>query len=527
LAGRGQKPVFERISAGDCRMFKPVLLYGNAGTHRARRVHALSASQQFLNGMRKKIVFLTALAFAWGCAATAAQAATLSWRFAGLKAVRENKDLVTWRDVTGLPEFAGFNSNLVQRVATSLAKPLAQGGGNETDIAKALTPIAEDLIAYPTVYELTEQGASNTWALAIQIPAERHELWKSSWTGASKSPKAAGTKLNREGNWTTLANTSTKAVLDKAKLATADVLQVSGDALLLKRIVPNLKPTKTELKVTTRGKGLRSEGKAQFAEDLPIALAPWQIPTNTIREPLVGFTAIQGVSNRLAKLNAFKKHPAPSQLFIWNDRVSPFSAFVAFRVDNAKTFVQDFALSPSLAEWGKKITGNFEFDTNAYGFYLTGLPVVVPFLRPAHSNDVNFVFAGAMPTAKWNSNAIPAELTREVVTRTNLLYYDWELGFARLQQLRPLSQVVGMATGQPISNFTDPASKWLIAAESKFGNTITEVTKTGPREVSFVRSSDSGLSALEIFSFVQWVAGPPRQPLARHGDAKAAKPPKL
>src|SRR5688500_1292809 len=166
-------------------MFKPVLLYDNAGTHRARRLQRALCVSAILNGMRQNII-LTGVMFAWGCAAAfnslaPAEAATFSWRFTGLKAVRENKDLVTWREITALPEFAGFNSNLVQRVATSLAGPLAQGGANEADIVKALTPIAEDLIAYPTVYELNEQSGSNTWALAIQIPAERHELWKTSW----------------------------------------------------------------------------------------------------------------------------------------------------------------------------------------------------------------------------------------------------------------------------------------------------------------------------------------------------------
>jgi hypothetical protein len=483
-------------------MFKPVLVYDGS-----------------LNGMRKKIV-LTGVLFAWGCAAViSSQAAALSWRFAGLKAVRENKDLVTWREISGLPEFAGFNSNLVQRVATSLAKPLAQGGANESDIAKALTPIAEDLVAYPTVYELNEQGGSNTWALAIQIPAERHDLWKKSWDIAAKSPKAAGTKLNRDGNWTTLGNGATKVVLDKAKQPATEVLQVSGDATLLQKILPNLKPTSAELKVTTRGKGFRSEGKVQFAEDLPFKVTPWQIPTNTIREPLIGFTAIQGVSNRLSKLDAFNKHPAPNQIFVWSEGITFFTMFAAAKVDNPRTFIQDLALGLNIPELNKKIVGRFEFDTNSYGLYLTGLPIAIPFLRPAHSNDVNFVYGGTMPMSRWGSNAMPAELTREVATRTNLLFYDWELGSARLQQIRPLSQIASMASRKPVTDFSDPANKWLVASESKFGNTVTEITKTGPRELSLVRSSDSGLSAMELFTFVQWVAGPPASP------ARAALPP--
>jgi hypothetical protein len=479
--------------------------------------------------MRKSIVRFTALAFAWGCASAIvsltpiAQAATLSWRFAGLKAVRENKDLVLWRDVTSLPEWSGFNSNFVQRVATALAKPLSQDGANEADIARALKPIAEDLVAYPTIYELNEDGATHTWALAIQIPADRHEAWKMSWDSIAKNGKTDGAKLNREGNWTTLGNGAIKAVLDKAKQPTNDVLQVSGDALFLKKLIPDLQPTRTELKVVTRGKGLRSEGKARFAQDLPFKLTSWQVPTNTIREPLVGFTAIQGVQDRLSKLDLFKNHPAPNQIFLWSEGVSFFSIYAAARVDNARAFVKDAAMGLNLQELGKRIVGNFEFDTNNYGLYLTGLPIAIPFLRPAHSNDVNFVYAGTMPLSTWGSNAMPAELAREVTVRTNLLYYDWEFGWARLSQLRPMSQLVAMASRKPVANLDDPASKWLIAAEKKFGNTITEISQTGPRELSLVRSSDSGLSALELFALVQWVAGPPAPPM-RPAGPRPAKP---
>jgi hypothetical protein len=479
--------------------------------------------------MRKLIVLLTAVAFAWGPVtavnpvACSAQAASFSWRFAGLKAVRQNKDLVTWQNVTGLPEFAGFQSNLVQRVAMSLAKPLSQGGANEADIAKALKPIAEDLVAYPTVYELNEQNGATNWTLAIQIPNDRHELWKSSWSAVEKSGKTEGAKLSREGNWTVLGNGPSKPVLDKAKQPTTDVLQINGDALLLKRIVPDLKPTHAELKVTPRGKGLRAEGKAEFGEDLPFKLTPWDIPTNTIREPLVGFTAIQGVADRLSKLDAFKKHPAPNQVFIWNQKISFFSMYAAAKVDDARAFVKDVAMGLNLAELNKKIFGNFEFDTNHYGLYLTGLPIAVPFLRPAHSNDVNFVYAGTMPMGTWSSNAMPAELAHEVTSRTNLVYYDWELGNGRLTQIRPMSQLAAMASRKPVANMSDPANKWLTAAEEKFGNTITEISKTGPRELWFIRSSDSGLSAMELFTFVQWVAGPPTAlPTAPAG--KSAKP---
>src|SRR4051812_47024146 len=211
-----------------------------------------------LNGMRKSIALFFGVVFAWGCATAvtslcpSTQAATFSWRFAGLKTMRDNKDLLTWREITDLPEFTGFQSNLVQRVAISLAKPLSKDAANETNLVKALKPIAEDLVTYPTVYELKEQGGSNTWTLAIQIPSEHHDAWRSSWIAIEKNGKTEGAKLSREGNWTILGNGSTKGVLDKAKQPTTDVLQMNGDALLLKKIVPNLNPTHGDLKVTPR-----------------------------------------------------------------------------------------------------------------------------------------------------------------------------------------------------------------------------------------------------------------------------------
>lgn len=460
---------------------------------------------------------LAALACAWGIVSEVS-AASLSWRFAGLNALRDKKELVTWKEVSGLPEFAGFETNLVRRVASTLAKQLSHGEGNEAELIGQLTPISADLIAYPTIYELDHAGGSNTWTLAIQIPEDHHATWTKSWDSITKAGKSDGAKVSREGQWTVLGNGSPKGVLDRAKQQTPDVLQIEGDGSFLQKLLPGLKPTKTELHVSAQGNSLRSDGKIQLAEDLPFHLTPWEIPANTIREPLLGFTAIQGVSNHLARLDAFKKHPSPNQLFIWNEDVSPFSAFAAVKVDDPKSFVEDFAKGINLQEAGKKIVGNLELNTNTHRLSLMGLPIVVPFVGPAHPDDPNFIFGGFMPIAEFSSNAMPAELKREVASRTNLVYYDWELTGGRAGQLRPLTQLVSMATRQPVRTFDDPASKWLIAAEKKLGNAITEISTTGPRELTLIRRSTLGPTALELIRFVNWVAGPPTEngpPLAR------------
>src|SRR5438045_3459335 len=100
--------------------------------------------------MRKRIVHWVVLTVAFGLLPNL-HAASFSWRFIGLNALKDKKDLLVLQQVTGLPEFEGFRTNLAARVAATIAKPLAQKGGNEAELTKLLNPIAADLTAFPTI----------------------------------------------------------------------------------------------------------------------------------------------------------------------------------------------------------------------------------------------------------------------------------------------------------------------------------------------------------------------------------------
>jgi hypothetical protein len=443
---------------------------------------------------------------AWLCAAaavTGTRAESFSWRFEGMNAVREKKELVTLREMTGIPEYAEFNSALAHRLAVTLAKPFSQGGGNETDIVKALEPIAADMLAYPTIYEHSDGDKAGNWTLAIQLPKERHTAWMTNWDSIAKSGHVGAAKLSRDGIWTILGTSSPAAVLEKAKTPAADILHISGDATFLGKLLPGLKPAKIDLHTTTSGNALRTTGKLEFAQDLPFKLSAWQTPTNTIRDPILAFTAIQGVAPHLAQMPIFKNHPAPNQLFLWNEDSSPFSIYAAAKVDNAPAFIKDVAVALST----KGLMGRLELNTNTHALSLFGLPVSVPFLRLAHTNDQNFVYAGAIPFSEFTGNPIPAELVQQFVTRTNLLVYDWELTGPRLTQIRPIAQFAAMGSGLRIPTYSDGASKWLIALRDKFQNAITEVALVNAREVSLTRRSDLGFSALELAALAQWIGG--------------------
>lgn len=434
-----------------------------------------------------------------------ARAESLSWRFEGLNAVRNKKELATFKELTGVEQFGAFESSLAHRISTTIATALNKGGPNSDEIAKALDPISIDLLRFPTLYEHSgdDKGA---WILAIQLPKERHDLWTSNWNSITKAGDVGGAKLAREGGWTLLGNGDSKTVLEKAKQNSTDLLHIEGDVSFLGKFLPGLKPTKATLRTIAAGNGLRTEGRMQFAEDLPIKLTPWQVPTNTIREPVLAFTAIQGLATYLSPIPLFLRHaPPPNQLFIWNEDSSPFSMYSAAKVDDAPAFVMDLAkgIDP------KRFTGRLEMNTNTSRLALMSMPVAIPFIMPAHPSDKNFLYAGVMPFNDFAANAIPPELVGQITSRTNLLIYDWELTGPRLTQIRPVAQVLPMALNKPIPEYRDAGSQWIYSIVPKLQNAITEVAMLNPRELSLIRRSDLGFTAFELWAMTQWVAGPP------------------
>jgi hypothetical protein len=56
---------------------------------------------------------------------------------------------------------------------------------------------------------------------------------------------------------------------------------------------------------------------------------------------------------------------------------------------------------------------------------------------------------------------------------------------------------------------------WHKSAGLKLGNSITMTTKTGPAQISFVRSSSIGLTAVELNLLADWLESP-RFPVGLH-----------
>src|SRR4051812_17894989 len=115
-----------------------------------------------LNGMRRMIVSLRGSLWVGflACAMIAPAsmgAATLSWRFIGLEALKGKTNLVVFHDVTGMKEFDGFRSNLTERIAVTMAEKATRGATN-AELVNLLRPIAADLVAYESLFERGAEG---------------------------------------------------------------------------------------------------------------------------------------------------------------------------------------------------------------------------------------------------------------------------------------------------------------------------------------------------------------------------------
>ncbi len=112
--------------------------------------------------------------------------------------------------------------------------------------------------------------------------------------------------------------------------------------------------------------------------------------------------------------------------------------------------------------------------------------------------------------------------------------------FGRLIHFKHLYQFIKMSTAVRPTRLPSnaagaiavPGGEWIDAAAPLLGDTVTEVTRTGPAELSLVRQSRLGFSSLEIIHLLRWIENPgfpgwqepPPQPAEEPPSARPAAP---
>ena len=432
--------------------------------------------------------------------------------------------------------------------------------GETNDQSGQIRPLLDDLLRAEWLFDAREAtNGSPEYALAVRLAADRARLWQNNlatvaqaWTQLSPEKISEGWQLRKQlppnsirfvhaGDWIVFSCAQNEIPLSDEMLRTIRAakrplpvannywLSVQADWPRLAKYFPALAPfdfPKIGVQVIGANGNLQLDGKFYLAQPLP-PLENWRLPTNVIHPPLVSFTAARGVAPWLEQQSWFRQFdvpPAPGQLFVWALPQIPFQTFVAQPVPDGRA---------ALAQLDAKLVGVFNTNSPNQFFHqikmemtsnhiaFTGLPFFSPFVEAKHEPAGDFLYGGFFPNLP-RPQPLPQQLLSRL-NQSNLVYYHWENSADRLKELPQLSQLLLMVTEHRQLDTQSAAGKWLDRLQPALGSSVTEVIQSAPRELTFVRTSPGGLTALELLALANWLEAsnfpgcdlklPPRKPL--------------
>ena len=421
---------------------------------------------------------------------------------------------------------------------------LATGAG---DGAAQLRPLLDDFLKSEWVFEArdTTNGAPE-FALAIRLDDDRAQLWSKNLAAVLQDWTRIGIVQDKPGIWVlkkhlppnlvefsrrdgwVLINCGQNKLSLREKIAGRLLaagaksseepgwLNVDANWPRLAQWFPKLKGLglpETRFQVTAADANLHIDGKCFFPENLSLNLEPWRMPTNTVHQPFVSFTAVRGFSGWLKSqpwAQPGQITPAPDQLFVWALPQIPYQTFAAVPVADAAdalgqvfTRLQPVVNSPGTAE---NFFTPFSLVRTNSEVLLQGVPFVSPSLKAIREPAGQFLLAGAFPNTP-RSKPLPAELFQRLATK-NLVFYHWEITAERLPQALNLSQLGLVLTSHHQLGGDSAALKWILKIAPSLGNTVTEITQTAPDQFTFARKAPGGLTAVELLALGNWLEAP-------------------
>ncbi len=520
--------------------------------------------------MRSKLIGLLALSLAVGAgceeqdraaqppSAPPSAEALVRFHFLGTRQLAKDPDAAPWMKMGALPATQTLTQQTLRKLAQAPFQLLQHRlAGTTNDYAPVFQELFGDLLPAESVVEIT--GDTNRfaeWELAVRLPEARAAFWKTNlqavveaWTGRRAEPlhtaegdgwelKAGPTpgvvRWMRWGAWTVVGCGPERLPLQaewlqrimqhghpalehSSPIRAADPwLDAWVDAPRLPAIPGCPLPAELpalHLTLTGRAENLRTKIDFLCHEAIRWTAQPWQVPTNLVREPLISFTALQGFGPELQKHPAalgVPLDPAPDQLFLWACANNPYQSFAAVPVVDATNQARALGerwlarFSPVLQ---RQSAGTLRMETNAGALFWQSAPFVAPTLQPVRDAGAAFLF-GSLFANTPATNPPPRELLGQILGRTNLVYYDWEITQERLRDWRNLADLYQLVFEKRRLSPKSASVLWFNAVSASLGNTITEVTVADAHRLTLVRKSPVGLTGFELLCLANWLESP-------------------
>jgi len=476
---------------------------------------------------------------------------------AGTARIAAAADSAKLREIAALPESAELRESLSRKLVTSFQQTLLRTtNAPSPDAADLLRPLFDEALTREFLFECHgRSNAPTTWLLAVALEGDLARRWETNYRAlAARFNLGELKKFNARsfggwhvtqpdkriidylevGKWVIVGLGTDRRPL-AAALQRADKqgrpapalgeawLRAEGDLGRFSRALPlgdALTWPRVDLTVTARNTNLVATARFTFPKAWPLEVPAWNVPTNLAHDPVVSFTAARGIEGLVQGLPLYQRLAltnAPQQAFFWAKSQIPFESYVAAPLPGAGETLHEIARRLPLVlgtNMQRRSAGEIRWATNRVDLVWVGLPVVVPYLRTVKGPDgADFLFGGLFPQRSVRQ-PLPAELLAQL-DRPALVYYDWEITEERLQQWRQLWQVWSLTTFLPGLENPVMHTRWLTALAPLLGNSVTEVTRTGPAELSVLRRSHVGLTAFELVVLARQVdeliSGPARR----------------
>ncbi|HTA30021.1 MAG TPA: hypothetical protein VK731_06030 [Candidatus Cybelea sp.] len=302
-----------------------------------------------------------------------------------------------------------------------------------------------------------------------------------------------------------------------------------------------LQLARTIIDVTASGGRMHATAYVSYPQAMPWQPQPWRIPKGLVNSPLSSFTASRDLAAFLKPdetLNRLSSHPFTNQLFCWALRAMPLQSYAAWPATDATNTLRKLGaaapaiLNPILAARNHTQLAWTPKDNRLSWLRLQ---LTAPTLEAAHDPSGNFLLAKLFGLDSDYVRA-PDQLWSQFEQREDLVYFDWELTGMRLRQwhlLTELLPVLPPPTPQDVARREKAAKDaklsllgdqkltplavteaWLAEIGSPvLENTVTEVTRTSPTELTIIRNSQFLFTGLELVLLSHWLADAPVGPV--------------
>jgi hypothetical protein len=481
------------------------------------------------------LIFLT-----WVCVHAGSQnvsSAVARIYFAGTNSMASDTNSAVIENIFGCPQARALESQTLDKLSHApgvwFKNKLPPGAD---DGSAQLRPLLDDFLKSEWKFEMRQTPAAPEYALAIRLDATRAQLWLGNlrslleaWTKINAQDIPGGWELRKDmpaqvfrivraGDWVVVGCGQGALPLSEAwsqgEIAQNETNWLSAelDWPRLAQIFPAFATfdfPKIEVRVTEVARNLKLTGKFDLSRRLP-PLENWEIPTNMIHPPISSFTAVRGLAPWLEnqhweRLQALS--PLPDQAFAWCMGGSALQMFMAVPVPNATNALAQLERNLTAnTNWQNDLVFPLGMSQTADTITWQNLPYFQPEITAISSPVGDYLAAGLSPNLPQRK-PLPRGLLK-AINRDNLVFYHWEITPERLAALPQLTQLALMMTNHKQLGQGEAAAQWLNHIGPMLGNCVTEVSQTGPSELSFVRTGAAGLTAIELIALANWLEAP-------------------